>query len=97
MGRLFGTNGVRGVTNEGFTVDMALDLARAVGTILGPGKAAISRDSRYGGLMFYNAVISGLLSTGCTVVDIGLAPTPTLQFMVPKLGCAAGVMVTASH
>jgi phosphomannomutase/phosphoglucomutase len=76
---------------------MVLDLARAVGTVLGLGKAAISRDSRYGGTMFSNAVISGLLSTGCSVVDIGPAPTPALQFMVPKLGCVAGVMITASH
>jgi phosphomannomutase/phosphoglucomutase len=76
---------------------MALDLARAVGTVLGPGKIAISRDSRKGGLMFSNAVVSGLLSTGCSVVDIGPSPTPTLQFMVPRLGCISGVMITASH
>ncbi len=97
MGRLFGTNGVRGVINEGLTVDIALDLARAVGTILGPGKVALSRDSRHGGVMFSDAVTSGLLSTGCSVVDIGPAPTPTLQFMVPRLKCVAGVMMTASH
>ncbi|MFX0055948.1 MAG: phosphoglucosamine mutase [Candidatus Hermodarchaeota archaeon] len=97
MGRLFGTNGVRGVTNEGLTVELVLDLARAAGTILGPGKFAIARDSRYGGRMFYNAAISGLLSTGCSVVDVGLVPTPTLQFMIPKLSCVGGVMVTASH
>jgi phosphomannomutase/phosphoglucomutase len=97
VGRLFGTNGVRGVINESFTVDVALDLARAVGTVLGPGKIAISRDSRKGGLMFSKAVESGLLSTGCSVVDIGPSPTPTLQFMVPRLGCISGVMITASH
>jgi phosphomannomutase/phosphoglucomutase len=83
--------------NEELTVDMALDLARAVGTILGPGKIAISRDSRKGGTMYSNAVVSGLLSTGCSVVDIGPAPTPTLQFMVPRLDCISGVMITASH
>ncbi|MHA2356355.1 MAG: phosphoglucosamine mutase [Candidatus Thorarchaeota archaeon] len=97
MGRLFGTNGVRGVINESLTVDLILNLARAIGTVLGSGKVAISRDSRYGGQMFFDAVVSGLLSTGCSVVDIGLAPTPTLQFMVPKLNCVGGVMVTASH
>jgi len=97
MGRLFGTNGVRGVTNEGLTVELVLDLARATGTILGPGEVAIARDSRYGGSMFSSAVISGLLSTGCSIVDIGLVPTPTLQFMIPKLNCVGGVMVTASH
>jgi phosphomannomutase/phosphoglucomutase len=83
--------------NEELTVDMVLDLARAVGTVLGPGKIAISRDSRKGGLMFSKAVVSGLLSTGCSVVDIGPSPTPTLQFMVPRLGCISGVMITASH
>ncbi|MHA2384918.1 MAG: phosphoglucosamine mutase [Candidatus Thorarchaeota archaeon] len=97
MGRLFGTNGVRGLINEGFTVDMALNLGRAVGTVLGPGKAAVARDSRHGGEMFLDAVVSGLLSTGCSVVDLGIVPTPTLQFMVPKLDCVTGVMITASH
>ncbi len=97
MSRLFGTNGVRGVTNESLTVDMVLALAKAVGTVMGPGKVAISRDSRMGGEMFTSAVVSGLLSTGCTVLDIGPAPTPTLQYMIPRLGCVAGVMVTASH
>ncbi len=47
--------------------------------------------------MFSNAVVSGLLSTECSVVDIGPSPTPTLQFMVPRLGCISGVMITASH
>jgi phosphomannomutase/phosphoglucomutase len=50
-----------------------------------------------GGEMFSRAIVSGLLSTGCSVVEIGLAPTPTLQFMVPRLGCIGGIMVTASH
>jgi phosphomannomutase/phosphoglucomutase len=47
--------------------------------------------------MFFKAAVSGLLSTGCSVVDLGIAPTPTLQFMVPKLGCMTGIMITASH
>jgi len=97
MGKIFGTNGVRGVINEDFTVDMILDIARAVGTVLGPGKIAISRDSRMGGEMFQRAAIAGLLSTGCSVIDIGPAPTPTLQFNTPLLDCIAGIVITASH
>ncbi|MCK5152369.1 MAG: phosphoglucosamine mutase, partial [Candidatus Thorarchaeota archaeon] len=97
MGKIFGTNGVRGVINESFTVDMVLDISRAVGTILGPGKIAIARDSRMGGEMFMSAAISGLLSTGCSVIDIGPAPTPTLQFNTPILDCVGGVVITASH
>ncbi|MHA1636673.1 MAG: phosphoglucosamine mutase [Candidatus Thorarchaeota archaeon] len=97
MGKLFGTNGVRGTINQDLTVDVVLDLSRAIGTVLGPGKVAISCDSRMGGDMFTRTVIAGLLSTGCSIIDIGPAPTPTLQFITPKLDCVTGVMVTASH
>ncbi len=97
MGHLFGTNGVRGTINNEFTVQLTLDLARAVGTVLGRGKIAISRDSRMGGEMFNLAAIAGLVSTGCSVVDIGPAPVPTLQFMTPRLDCVGSVMITASH
>lgn len=47
--------------------------------------------------MFTRAVIAGLLSTGCSIVDIGPAPTPTLQFFVPRSGSIGGVVITASH
>ncbi len=97
MGKIFGTNGVRGVINESFTVDMILDIAKAVGTVLGPGMIAVSRDSRMGGEMFQRAATAGLLSTGCSLIDIGPAPTPTLQFNIPLLDCVGGVMITASH
>jgi len=95
--KLFGTNGVRGVINENMTVDLALRLGKAIGTVLGPGKIVVGRDARMGGEMFSRALSSGLLSTGCSVVDIGLAPTPTLQFFVSTEQPAAGVVVTASH
>ncbi|MFW9806186.1 MAG: phosphoglucosamine mutase [Candidatus Thorarchaeota archaeon] len=94
---MFGTNGVRGIINKELTVELALRLSRATGTLLGPGKIAIARDSRMGGEMFTHALISGLTSTGCSVVSLGPVPTPTLQYMIPRLGCVAGVMVTASH
>ncbi|UCH03371.1 MAG: phosphoglucosamine mutase [Candidatus Thorarchaeota archaeon] len=97
MGRLFGTNGVRGVINKDLTIQIALDLGRAAGTVLGPGDVVVSQDSRMGGTMFTLAATSGLLSTGCSVIDIGPAPTPTMQLMVPRLGCSAGLMITASH
>jgi len=97
MGRLFGTNGVRGTINDELTVDIILDISRAVGTVLGSGKIAISTDSRMGGEMFKQTAIAGLLSTGCDVVDIGPSPTPCLQFNTPILGCIGGIMITASH
>jgi phosphomannomutase/phosphoglucomutase len=97
MNRLFGTNGIRGLINDSLTVEMVLNLGRAIGTVLGPGKIALARDSRMGGEMFSSVMTAGLLSTGCSVADLSLIPTPTLQFMVPRLNCAAGVMITASH
>jgi phosphomannomutase/phosphoglucomutase len=97
MNKMFGTNGVRGVINEEFTVDLVLNLGRAIGSILGPGRIALALDSRMGGVMFSRVMTAGLLSTGCSVIELGLIPTPTLQFMVPRLNCVAGVMVTASH
>lgn len=94
---MFGTNGVRGVINKDLTVELVLNLSRAIGSELGPGMVAIARDSRMGGEMFTQALISGLTSTGCSVVNLGLVPIPTLQYMIPRLGCIGGVMVTASH
>lgn len=97
LSTMFGTNGVRGIINKDLTVELILRLSRAAGSFLGPGLVAIAKDSRMGGEMFSQLVTSGLISTGCSVVNLGFAPTPTLQYMIPKLGCIAGVMVTASH
>ena len=97
MEKMFGTNGVRGTINDELTVELVLNLGRAIGSVLGPGQIALARDSRMGGRMYSRVMTSGLLSTGCSVVDLGLVPTPTLQFMVPRLDCVAGVMITASH
>ena len=95
--KMFGTNGVRGVINDTMTVDLVLNLGKAIGTAIGPGKIVVGRDARNGGVMFSKSVIAGLLSTGCSVVDIGPVPTPTLQFVVPRMGASGGVVITASH
>ncbi|HUV33466.1 MAG TPA: phosphoglucosamine mutase [Candidatus Desulfaltia sp.] len=96
MGRLFGTNGVRGVLNQEFTVELAQGLAASAGSLLGK-EMAVGRDARTSSPMVRDAVVSGLLSVGCNVHDMGALPTPTLQYMVKHLGLDGGVMVTASH
>ena len=96
MGRLFGTNGVRGVVNKELTVEKVTRLAATVGAYLGK-EIAIGRDGRTSSPMFGDAVISGLLSVGCNVHDTGLLPTPALQFSVKHFGLDGGLMVTASH
>ncbi|MDH5200616.1 MAG: phosphoglucosamine mutase, partial [Candidatus Bathyarchaeota archaeon] len=96
MGRLFGTNGVRGVVNQDLTVDMVTKLAASTGAFLGRD-IAVARDGRTSSPMFRDAVASGLLSVGCVVHDAGMLPTPALQLSVKNLGLDGGVMVTASH
>ena len=96
MARLFGTNGVRGVVNQDFTVELAQGLAASAGSILGK-ELAVGRDARTSSPMMRDAVVSGLLSVGCSVHDMGVLPTPTLQYMVKSLGLDGGLMVTASH
>lgn len=98
MGKLFGTDGVRGIVNIELTPELALKIGLAAGTFFGEGsRILIGRDVRRGGEMLSRAVIAGLLSTGVKVYDAGLLPTPTLQFAVKHFGFDGGVMITASH
>ncbi|BCU70408.1 phosphoglucosamine mutase [Stygiolobus caldivivus] len=98
MGKLFGTDGVRGITNKELTPEMALKLAKAIGTYFSKGsKVLIGRDARAGGDMLMRVVEAGLLSVGVQVYDGGMAATPALQYAVKTLGYDAGVIVTASH
>ena len=98
MGKLFGTDGVRGIINEELTPELALRLGMAIGTYFGEGaKVLIGRDVRAGGEMIKSAVIAGLLSAGVKVYDAGLTPTPALQYVVKTRDFDGGVMITASH
>jgi phosphomannomutase / phosphoglucomutase len=93
---LFGTNGVRGIANVELTTEMAMDLAKGFGTFK-PGTIVVGRDTRESGDMIKAAVIAGLLSTGCKVIDLGIAPIPAVQNYVKTCGMGGGIMVTASH
>ena len=96
MGRLFGTNGVRGVVNKDFTLELVNGIATSAGSILGRD-IAVGMDGRITSPMVRDAAVSALLSIGCNVHDMGLLPTPTLQYMVKVLGLDGGLMITASH
>jgi phosphomannomutase/phosphoglucomutase len=98
MKRLFGTDGIRGWVNELLSPQFALEIGQAIGTSLGnKGKVGIAIDTRTSNLMLKNALVSGLLSTGISVVDFKLIPTPALQFGVRTLSLDLGVVITASH
>ncbi|MCS7096284.1 MAG: phosphoglucosamine mutase [Candidatus Bathyarchaeota archaeon] len=95
--RLFGTNGIRGVVNKELTPEMAVAVGAAIGTYFKGGKIIIGHDARTSSPMLTEAVISGLIATGCQVLNAGMAPTPALQYAVKSLKTDGGVIITASH
>lgn len=96
MPRLFGSNGVRGVVNQDLTIELASGIAAAAGHVLGR-EMAVGRDGRTSSPMIRDAVAAALLSVGCNVHDMGVLPTPALQYIIRDLGLDGGIMVTASH
>jgi len=94
---LFGTNGVRGIANEYLNPELAVNLARSLGTYMGSkGTVAIGCDTRISGQMLKSAAIAGALSTGLNVIDVGIVPTPSIQYYV-RDHADAGIVITASH
>jgi phosphoglucosamine mutase len=99
MGRLFGTDGIRGVANVDLTPTLAYDLGRAVGHLLqanGRG-VVIGQDTRRSGDMLVAAVSAGLTSVGADAVQLGVVTTPCLAYAATHGDYAAGIMVSASH
>lgn len=102
MGRLFGTDGVRGVANSELTCEMALQIGRAAAMVLTDSthrhpKILIGKDTRRSSDMLEAAMTAGLCSVGANVVQLGVVPTPAVAFLVGKYKADAGVMLTASH
>jgi phosphomannomutase len=90
-------SGVRGVVGDSLTPDLLTRFSQAFGTYVGSGRVVVGRDTRTSGEMVRQAVVSGLLSTGCRIVDAGVCPTPTVQLLVRRLRAAGGIAITASH
>jgi len=99
MGKLFGTDGVRGIVNKDLTPELAFNLASSICETFGKGSTfLIGRDVRLGGEVLFSAIISGLTSTGCQPYDGGLAPTPAIQYNIRKNDMFdGGIIITASH
>lgn len=96
MPKLFGTNGVRGIVNQDMNVDLALKLGKSIGTWLEKGSISIGTDTRLSNQMLKSAICSGLTATGCSVIDLGEAPTPAIQ-MYTRDNTDLGIAITASH
>ncbi len=95
--RLFGTNGIRGVVNLDLTPEFIIKVGTAIGTFFEGGRILVGYDSRTSSPMLTQAVIGSLTSTGCTVYDVGMAPTPAIQYAVKHYQMDGGVIITASH
>src|SRR5205809_1175489 len=102
MGRLFGTDGVRGVANRDLTGTLALDLGRAaVSALTERGerrpRIAVGRDTRGSGEFLEAALVAGICSAGGDAVLLGVCPTPAVAFHTVDLGAEAGAVISASH
>ena len=101
MGRLFGTDGVRGKANEALTAELALSLSVAAAHVLGetgefsghPPFAVVGRDPRASGEFLEAAVVAGLASAGVNVVRLGVLPTPGVAFLTEDCDADLGVML----
>ncbi|MEU7899506.1 phosphoglucosamine mutase [Nonomuraea sp. NPDC049152] len=108
MGRLFGTDGVRGVAGRDLTAELAMDLSVAAAHVLGDAGAfaatghkrpvaVVGRDPRASGEFLEAAVVAGLASSGVDVLRLGVLPTPAVAHLTAALGADLGVMLSASH
>ena len=95
--RILSISGLRGIIGDGLDPSYLVDFSCAVGTIFGGGPVVLARDGRSTGLMVKHAVISGLLASGCRVLDADIVSTPTCGVLVQELKAAGGLMITASH
>jgi len=100
-GLMVSVSGVRGRVGEALTPERVGTFAAAFGAwAAGQGgnqRVVVGRDSRVSGPMFHRAVVAALQSVGCDVIDVGLAPTPTIQLAVEHAHAAGGLAITASH
>lgn len=102
MGRLFGTDGARGVANRELTCELAMNIGRAAAYVLTEKttekpKVIIGKDTRVSSNMLEMALAAGLCSVGADVVLVGFVPTPAIAYLVKDREADAGIMISASH
>ncbi len=102
MGKMFGTDGIRGVSNSELSCELALAVGKAAAEVLiesggHKAKVLIGKDTRLSSDMLESVMAAGFASAGADVVLLGVLPTPAVSFLVKELGADAGVMISASH
>ena len=102
MGRIFGTDGVRGIANGDLSIGLATNIGRAAGMVVEKETGRqptflVGKDTRISSDMLEAAISAGLCSAGANVIQIGVVPTPAVAYLVTRYGAQAGVMLSASH
>ena len=102
MGKLFGTDGIRGVVGENLTVDLAFRTGKAIAAVLKEEKGrkpliTIGKDTRISSDMLESALIAGICSVGGDVMPFGVLPTPAVAYLTVLKGADAGIVISASH
>jgi len=102
LGKLFGTDGIRGIANEyPMTAEMALNIGRATAHLFKKkghvAKVIVGKDTRISGYMFESALVSGICSMGVNAIMIGVMPTPGIAFLTSSMRADAGIVISASH
>jgi len=97
MAKFFGTNGIRGIFSEDFTLEFVHDMTLAIGTYFKKGPVLIGYDGRDSSPVICKVISSALNSIGIDCNIAGIVPTPCLEFAVKTLGYSGGIMITASH
>ena len=103
MGKLFGTDGIRGVVNAGLDADLAYKVGLAAAEVLAKGKqpgekplVTIGKDTRISGDLLKGSLIAGLCTAGADVLDLGTLPTPGVAWVTVDEGADAGIVISAS-
>lgn len=103
MGRIFGTDGARGVANTEISCTLAMDIARAAAMVVSQKKHKehptflVGSDTRISRHMLIGAISAGLCSVGANVITLGVVPTPAVAYLVKEMGADGAVMLSASH
>ena len=102
MGKLFGTDGIRGVVGENLTADLAFRTGKAIAAVLKEEKGrkpviTIGKDTRISSDMLESALIAGICSVGGDVMPFGVLPTPAVAYLTVLKGADAGIVISASH
>src|SRR5512140_67408 len=92
-----GISGVRGIVGESLTPQLVTSFAAAFGNYSGAGPILVGTDTRPSCEMIKQAAVAGLLSVGCTPVDVGIVPIPALMMHVRQVGAFGGISISASH